>query len=875
MKIIKYLFIVVVLLLPVFQSNAQPAATKTVTYNLCYPDDAHPLNNALLTNLMSALPRVNDKPCLTFKATFSFKYRVAGSNFRTEIFCEKVELGHPLKFQRFDLSDKIFPVTAKLNVKVDEQTKAFEHQLKAGAKIGDILTPDQPQKFIIEIISVQTGQQVLSRIVEKQQHISAYYTADTQIKLAFEELNRINPDSLELLDEYLDITRKNFAIVKRVKKKELYKHLNLGEHDPLNVYERTNELHKATFEAKNALVEQSSNLGEEYLRLGLEALEQKDTITALEYFNTAIEVDSALAGPYVEKAKIDFNRGKLVEIIDQIRFISANTTHHSGNRDDMVDMIKYIENQLVEEAEAQNRKEHYHEALTLMDSAEHICNSIQVVVCSDMINVARSHSWRGLLNQQIINWFDIISRGQYSELPEVIDESFQFRKDHNKWLTTNELLYTNLKIVQDTLISVAAKHEDTDPEKALEALYAAREICNAYVEIPCAENLDERFKIAFQKSYQKMLNEAESALQDSLPNQADTIQHKAMRYIKAQDLTPTKKHREIIERIAAQRYALLINKIRASELADKKVITLLDSAITIRKTHGIDEARDENFQRTRLLTDYITSLAEKAERMLRADQVVIATELVQEIDWVINRFNFVLNDTQEKFVNELREKIGRQACYKRHKQLRIYVIAAEKFMSRKDYPHAEQSYEKALALIKNNPECGFDADPLKTEIQKISNVADFQKNIQEFKTFAVNNQFTHAIDKFDLINNKYHDSLLKPFNLEVESLATLAQEIGYLPFIHHTAKVLAERGQSNESFGLITYLYKHDFDHQLSVPAQEALGASLAKEFYINDPSEESAQLYEGYVIDKKWSKPFKKAFKRQWKIMQTTSETD
>jgi len=875
MKLIKFLLIATFATLSFSQSTAQPAATKTVTYNLCYPDNAHPLNNALLTNLMSALPRVNDKPCITFEATFSFKYRVAGSNFRTEIFCDRVQLAHPLTFQRFDLSDKIFPVTAKVDVKIDEQTKSFEHQLKAGAKMGDMLTPDQPQKFKIEIVSVQTGQEVLSRIVEKQQHISAYYTADTQIKLAFEELSTINPDSLEMLDQYLEITRKNFAIVDRIKKKELYKHLNLGENDPLNVYDRTNELHKANFEAKNALLEQTSNLGEEYLRLGLESLNQKDTATALEYFNTAIEVDSMLAGPYVEKAKIDFNRGKLVEIIDQIRFISAHTTHHSGNREDMVEMIKYIESQLIDQAEAQNKQEHYHEALTLMDSAEHICNSIQVVVCSDMINVARSHSWRGLLNQHIINWFDIISRTQYSELPNVVEETFQFRKDHNKWLTTNELLYTNMKIVQDTLISVATKHEDDDPEKALEALYAAREICNAYVEIPCAENLDERFKVAFQKSYKKMLNEAEAALQDSLPNRADTIQTKAMRYIKAQKLQPTQKHREIIDRIAQQRYALLIEELRNVKLADKKSITLLDSALTIRKKNGIDEARDENFQRTRLLTDYVTSLAEKAERMLRAEQIVIATELVQEIDWVLNRFNFVLNDSQQDFVNKLREKIGRQACYKRHKKLSIYTIAAEKFMVRKDYPHAQESFEKALTLIKNNPGCGFNAEKLKQELKRIADAAAYQRHVKVFRDSAVNNNFESAIAEYDVIKNKFNDSLLKPFDLEFQTLANAAQETNYLPFMHHAAKVLAERGQPNESFGLITVLYKSDFDYQLSKPAQEALGASLAKEFYIKDPSDESAQLYEGYVIDKKWSKPFKKAFKRQWKIMQTATETD
>lgn len=869
----KYFLVFIILIAFNVHLNAQPAATKTVTYDLCYPDEAHPLNNAVLTNLMSSLPRKNDKACMTFQATFSFKYRVTGANFRTEIFCDDVKLTHPINFQEFDLSSEIFPVKANVLVKVDNQSKTFHHKLKKGAKIGDILTPDQPQTFEITIKSVETGQEVLSRIVEKQQHISAYYTADTQIKLAFEELETIHPDSVAQIDKYLDITRYNMAIVKRIKDKELYKKLNLGKHDPLNVYERTSQLHKATFEAKNKLTSQSNNLAEEYLRLGIDAIQSQDTATANEYFDKALEIDSKLAGAHVEKTKIDFNRKKYKDVIQQIRFISAKTTHHSGDRDDMVLMIKEIEDQILDAADQQNKEEHYHEALSLLDSAENICNSIQVVVCSDMINVFRSHSWRGLLNQNIINWFGIISRNQYSELPQVIEETFQFRRDHNKWLTTNELLYTNLRIIQDTLIQVADKYRQNNPQKALEALYAAREICNAYVEIPCAENLEEQFKAAFKESYKQMLNQANAKLADSLPNSADSIQRKAMQYCQAQDIAISQKHKEIITHINAQRYSLLMQKIRQSKLPEKRTITLLDSAITLRKNSSVEQANDEKFQKTRLLTDYVSMLADKSERMLNAEQVVIATQLLQEIDWVVARFEYVLSDGQQDYLNQLRQKIGTQACYKKSQQKQIYQIAAQTFKRRNDYPHAKQSLETALGIIQNNKDCGFNPKEIKDEIKRITPAADYQEQLNRLKEFAVNNKFDDAIRIYDQIKADYNDSALNKFDIEIISLNEMAKNLNYLPFVHHAAKVLAERGKPNDSFGLITYLYKNEYDHKLSYPAQKELGASLAKEFYIKDPSEESGSLYKGYIIENKWSKPFKKAFQKQWKEMQIESE--
>jgi hypothetical protein len=852
---------------------SQPAATKTVTYDLCYPDNSYPLNNALLTNLMSELPRKNDKACITFEATFSFKYKITGANFRTEIFCDEVTINHPVKFQKFDVTNELFPIVVSLKAKVDEQNGSFEHELKSGAKIGEILTPDQPQAFEISIAGVKVGQEVLTRIVEKQQYISAYYTADTQIKLAFEELAAINPDSVQYIDKYLEITRKNFNIVKRIKEKQLYKHLNLGESDPLNVYERNNQLNKATFEARDKLLAQSENLAEEYLRLGIDAIAQNDTLTAISYFDKAIDTDSLLAGAFIEKAKIDFNRKKYLDVIAQVRFISAYTTHHSGNRDDAVEMMGTIESQILDKADAENRSGHFHEALLLLDSAENICNSIQIFVCSDMINVLKSHSWRGLLNEQILNWFEVIASEQYSELPEIINETFRFRQQNNKWLTTNELLYVNLRLVQDTLIKVAGLNRQNNPEKALEALYAAREICKTYTPIKCADNLDEQFNAAFKESYKLMLERAEAAIQDSLPNKADTLQSKAMKYCMAQNIDPTEKHKKIIIDIANLRYVMLMNEIRDITIADKNAITLLDSALTIQKNYSVPEARDEKFQKTRLLTEYVSMLFEKADRMLKANQVIIAANLISEIEWVVSHFGYVLNENQSSFLATLREKIGQQACFENYHQFKIYELAGEKFEERKDYPHALSSYKKAQNLAKNNTECRFDLESIKAKIKRISEIADYQTNYMNLKKNALDNMFEMAIQQYDIMEESFNDSVIQQFGLEPLKLDQIAIRIGYLPFVHHAAMVMAKRGFPNESFGLITYLYQHSFDYSLSIPAQEALGFSLAKEFYINDPSEESAARSTAYVIEKKWSKPFKKSFEKKWKAMQIEFE--
>lgn len=852
-------------------AQAQVAATKIVTYNFCYPNAEAPLNNALLANLMSSLPKVSDKSCITFEATFSFKYRITGANYRTEIFCDEILVKHQIDFQQFNVAEHIIPIQTKFTVKIDEENKSFDHTLRSGIKVGELLTPDQPQTFHIEINSILVDNDVLSRVVEKQQHISEYYTADTQIKIAFEDLQTIYPDSVQYIDKYLEIARKNQNIVQRIRKKELYRKLNLGTHDPVNVYERLKELDKAIFDVKASLTKQSNNLSQEYLRLGIETLATTDTAVAIEYFDKAIEVDDKLAGAYVEKAKIDFNRKKLLDVISQVRFIDSHTVHHSGNRTDVNTMIKFIENSLIEQADKQNHEDHFYEALLLLDSAEIICNSIQVVVCSDMINVVRSHSYRGMLNQHIINWFDIISREQFSELPQVISETFEFRKQNNSWLTTNELIYVNLKIIQDTLLSMADRYGISNPSKALETLYAAREICNTYTEINCPPGLDEKFKNAFTHTYKQMLAEAKKAITDSLPNRADTIQRKAARYCRAQQIEIDQEHKRIIKQIAKLRYLSLMSQVRASRVIEKREVLWLDSLLTIRKRVGVNQANDETFHRTRLLTEYVGSLTDKAQRMIEADQFIIAMQLLGEVDWVVKRFGYVLSNEILTFIQTLRSRVGNQACFEKHRQYQIYMLAAEKFMSNNDYRHAKVTLEKAQKWAVVYKECGFDLANVKKILTRIEQPAYYQNKMEEIKQLAIDNRFDEAYAAYESIDAAVFDSILHKFNLANLKIDEIAIQINYMPFIQYVAKSLAQQGHPNRSFGLITLLYDSHYTRELTKDAQTELGASLAKEFFIKDPSVESAQLYLGYTLDKKWSKPFIKAYKKKWKEMQTS----
>jgi len=295
--------------------------------------------------------------------------------------------------------------------------------------------------------------------------------------------------------------------------------------------------------------------------------------------------------------------------------------------------------------------------------------------------------------------------------------------------------------------------------------------------------------------------------------------------------------------------------------------------LNIRKIQGEDQANEKTYPRTRLLTEYVSTLTDKAQKMIKADQFAIAIQLLDEINWVVNRFGYVLSNETVSFIQNLRSKVGNQACFEKHRQYQIFILTAEKFMSRNDYRHAKISLEKAKKYVSNNAECGFDLAQIKNTLLRIEQPALYQKMVEDIKQQAVDNKFEEALSTYQNILNSVSDSVLSKFNIPLKKIDEIAIDVNYMPFIHYVATNLAQNGYPNRSFGLITILYDSKYNRELTEEAQAELGASLAKEFFIKDPSVESSQLYLGYTLDKKWSKPFINAYKKKWKEMQIVAE--
>ena len=172
---------------------AYPVNDTTIVVTLCYPDESSQMNNVILANLSQSLPKEGDKPCLKYNITLESKI---SQNSVTTLY-NNAKVTNTVVFQEFSLRDLMLPVTAFLEIEFySGQTLIEKKELQFEMKQNGLcFTYNVPEGKAVtnvkyKIPKIELGQAMLDRIVARQQIISDYYTADIQIKLVEEELQK-------------------------------------------------------------------------------------------------------------------------------------------------------------------------------------------------------------------------------------------------------------------------------------------------------------------------------------------------------------------------------------------------------------------------------------------------------------------------------------------------------------------------------------------------------------------------------------------------------------------------------------------------------------------------------------------------------------
>ena len=838
----------------------------TITVNLCYPDDKSSINNVILSNLSQSLPTIKDKPCLTYK--LSFNYEITATNIRT--FYRNVKVESIVVYQRFSIRELLMPVDLTITVSYFNNKLLIEKQdvKQVISQDGLLCNYQIPQGKTINRVEItikkfDLSPLMLDKIIERQQIIDEYYSADIQLKLVEEDLKKIKFDQTDNSEQYQEITKKSLTTVSRIKAKNFEQSLFLNEYDPVKLISRLNAISSQSISAQKKLVVQIPNIEREYYKSGVTALQKKDTVSALRFFYQAIDAASDFALPYIKLADIEIDKNNFPEAIRLIHLVDKNTVLDSLAVIEASTSLNNIINNMLDDVKLTRLQGNFDEAMLQLDECYELCSSISFYTCSGLLDIEKKEIISAIF-AKIVKQIEIhLNKRKYDDFLMIVDSAYQYQILYSVLLKNRELLFKCLNASYSTLVAYGEKTMDINVSAAIDALMTSKKLCQKYREVTCKEEANALLKTAFTAYYDQMIEEAFLLFNAQHIASADTLQRKAESYCIEQDLNISKRHIELQHLIYQYHYNTIIDNIINERYADCNALKMADSATTLLNRYKLKETGNELTAYRKAVQKCCYSIVGIAEKCLITKDF---NGVISNLDRAINlkqKYNVDLDPELERRIIELRDLLFIARCQKSKFYIDIQLKSADSFQSKKEFPFAVNALKNAAKLVEKDTECGFGADDIKERIKYLTPISQYQTDYEKIYDYIQEHKFDKAISQISKIEKVYSDSLLIHFEIERKSFLSIVIEYDYIPFTIAVAEYLAEEGYYEESLELLNLLYSKNIESHLTKKIQENLGRNIAardKEELQNDDDKKDA-VYKYINNDTKWFRTFVKTY--------------
>ncbi|HPW65647.1 MAG TPA: hypothetical protein PLS84_01050 [Salinivirgaceae bacterium] len=869
MQVLKKISLAVLISLLMLQFSYSVNDT-TIVVTLCYPDESSQMNNVILANLSQSLPKENDKPCLKYNVTL--KSQISQTSVTT--FYNNAKVANTVVFQEFSLRDLMLPVTAFIEIEfysgqslIEKKELQFEMKQNGLCYTYNIPVGKVVTDIKYKIPKIELGQAMLDRIVARQQIISDYYTADIQIKLAEEELKKIDLDNIENNEQYQKVSQKSLATVERIKEKRFDETLFLNEHDPLRLIPRLNELQNLAQGKKSQLTQQTDNIGQEYYRLGVAALQKNDTVNAINNFNKAVEVEPRLSMPYVKLASIELSRRNQNKVIEIIRFVDKNTDLEPPTREESSLLINNIITELVEDARLTRQQGNLSDAILLIDSCYSICSSISHVSCTNTLDNERNTIYTKILENFIMKNENVLKDKKYDGFLTLTDSLYRFYILYKDHFNNQGLVYEHLNKSYQALLKTGEENIDGNPSVTLDALMASKQLCETYSEVSCNPQSNVLLNNVFGNLYNIMIDDAISLFEAQNYTASDSLQQKAYDYCQQQNLSISEKHTNLIKQLKERHYHSIIERLEAYAYKGCNALTMADSAVNIRKTYKFNAANNEAKVYKEAVNLCINQSIVDAEKGLISKHFEDVTTYLKKAEQLAENYNIELEQATTARIAEIRGLLEQSICNEIKFKIDIQINAADIHLKNLEYIYAIVALKKAKNIVESNTKCGFTTDEIDNKIKYCNLPAKFQSDCEKLVELINGHKFEAATAKLIDIEQTYPDSLLQPYALKAVNTIKFVKEYDYTPFTLGAVEYLADHGKTENALNLLYFIYEKDVPADLTDKAQDKMGRSLAKRDVVNQKESNPKEVCYQYVRhDKKWFKKMINSYKAQWK---------
>ena len=838
------------------------------------------INNKIIKQLSQSIPSPLQDTKLSFSYLLGSSINQKGTKILLKADISKIKLVGTFQYKGFIINDVLYPNKIDFKFKwIDKNENLIKSKtlsdvvFKSGKKIVNLSFIDtnnvKGSKIEISDISLVFDENNEEKFNLKLNTIDSYYDSDVRIKIANQNLDKINLDSLNLLNDYLRLIDETHQTIKNIKSLRLVSKLSLQTNDPITLMSKLSKLKLRNEKLKKDIQHVLKNMHEAYYKKGVYYLSVKNPLEAEKYFNKSLEVKKNYPPSLYQLAKIDFGNKKYEKSLTTLSMVLNTLKPKTDTRYDCVKLSEEIIKIYIADAKQLTDDKDFENAFRVLEKCTNICDSINGLNCTKPIEIEYKHAHHGKY-QNIIDETEIkISNGDLSQAEKLIDSAQVYQKNYRKYIINDEALFIVYNKLYDAYYAQGSSlNKEKKYEEAFNNLKKAKVICTDYYAVECSEGLSVQIEISVKGIYKNMILSAQQIFDSNDVDSAYQIIQKAEKYRAFYNLDKDDHFDILLAKINHKQYLNLIAqgiKFYENEKSEKALNNF-------KQAQKIEEKYSYEHNKS------LDTLIHKSARMLllhrirQGEKEVLKNNLFEARKFsstakTIQENYKVENDTiiQQRF-EELNNKIFSKDCKNSQLKYNVQFNSALHFIEKKNFIEADNALNKAIKISNENSVCHIITINALNKKQEISPVIKYQKMMLGIDKLIDENSYQGAIKEYLTAEKFFAENNISKFGLEIETLFNFIKNNETLNFVNFAVKYYTNNNNYDNALILLNNLSAKGYERSWAKNNQTLLGTQLAiRDFNAKPEANYKTKLIK-YTKNNKWYNSLKKAYIKQWK---------
>lgn len=367
--------------------------------------------------------------------------------------------------------------------------------------------------------------------------------------------------------------------------------------------------------------------------------------------------------------------------------------------------------------------------------------------------------------------------------------------------------------------------------KALDEFESAGKLCSRHPALRCEGSAKEGIRKAKGGIYKQFLETARKNVAAGELDRAEDAAEEAIRYQsrnpEIRDLTEAQ---NVLTAIRQKRYDNTVS--RARSLTEQKQyeaalrqIQISDSMLvqfSLRRTDDYGQLLNAAV-RPRIL-----ELLYEGEIYVENNNLNQARKRYRSASDLRQKYNFTNDADINKHLESLRKNIFNQQCINAQASIDSAFNTGNMQAAQGYYLSADDTYQYAIRLAKENADCDISTDSIEQEAFNIRPAVTFYTFLEQSDLDMKSGSYQSSIDNFLSAGKYFTDMQVNRFGIEFNpDLFTYIRERGNAGLINYSGDYYRERGELDKSLAQYKLLLSRNYDSRLMAGSLYQLGLSL------------------------------------------------